>query len=425
MREGLSTERAREVLDSVAARLRAPEALKAARVDSLAVGHPGIALLFTTLAADGDAEARSVAHAHLAAAIRPAGGLRASGLFGGTAAVAFAARVAATGPDTYRSLLDTVTPRVAGAAVERARALRAGRAAGTGTPSHLYDAVSGASGLARLLLALDPHGPALRECLEALVELAEPAVTPYGTLPGWWTADGPGARGPHPDFLRGHLNLGLAHGIPGPLAVLALAHEQGVRVRGHAEAIGRLAGWLAGRVHEDGCGPYWPLTVRAEDELSGERPPNPPTRAAWCYGTPGVARALFLAGRALAEKGWQELAGRSIRAVLARSVDTRALEGPGLCHGTGGLLQIAARMAYEMDDAALSAQLPSLAWKLVEGMRGVDGLGFLEGEAGAALALHTYVEGSRSMKGGPSHPSHPSHPSDPQLIAWDAALLLA
>ncbi|WP_053726852.1 lanthionine synthetase C family protein [Streptomyces sp. WM6378] len=415
MKEGLSKERARDVLDSVAARLRTPQALQTARVDSLAVGYPGIALLFTTLAADGDTGARSVAHAHLAAAIRPAGGLRAAGLYGGTAAVAFAARVAATGPDTYRSLLDSVTPRVAEAAVERARALRAGRSQGTGAPSHLYDAVSGASGLARLLLALDPHGPALRACLEALVDLAEPAVTAHGTLPGWWTEGGPGVQGPNPDFPRGHLNLGLAHGIPGPLALLSLAHEQGVRVRGHEEAIGRFAGWLAGRAHGDGYGPYWPLTVRAEDELSGERPPNPPTRAAWCYGTPGAARALFLAGRALEEKGWRELAGRAMRAALARPAATRALEGPGLCHGTGGLLQIAARMAYDLDDAELSAQLPCLARQLVEEMVEVDGVGFLEGAAGAALALHTYVEGVPSP--GVGSPS-------PELLGWDAALLL-
>ncbi|MGW2815828.1 lanthionine synthetase C family protein [Streptomyces sp. NPDC001415] len=415
MREGLSKERARDVLDSAAARLRTPQALRPARVDSLAVGHPGIALLFTTLAAGGDTEARSVAHAHLAAAIRPAGGLRASGLYGGAAAVAFAARVAATGPDSYRSLLDAVTPRVAEAAVERARALRAGRAEGTGAPSHLYDAVSGVSGLARLLLALDPHGPALRACLEALVDLAEPAVTPHGTLPGWWTPHGPGRQEPNPDFPRGHLNLGLAHGIPGPLALLSLAHEQGVSVQGHEMAIGRFAGWLAGRAHEDGYGPYWPLTVRAEDELSGERPPNPPTRAAWCYGTPGVARALFLAGRALDEKAWRELAGRSTHAALARPVDSRGLEGPGLCHGTGGLLQIAARMAYDMGDAELNAQLPFLAGQLVEGMGEGDGFGFLEGESGAALALHTYAEGARLAGAGPS---------DPQLLAWDAALLI-
>ncbi|MGW2859588.1 lanthionine synthetase C family protein [Streptomyces sp. SDr-06] len=409
--EALSRERARDVLDSLAARLRAPDALRPERADSLAFGHPGIALLFTTLAAGGDTEARAVAHAHLAAAIRPVGGLRASGLYGGAAAVAFAARHAATGPDAYRSLLDALTPRVAGAALLRARALRARRAAGTGAPSHLYDTVSGLSGLARLLLALDPHGPAVRECLEALVDLAEPAVTAHGTLPGWWTADAPGPRGPSPDYPKGHLNLGLAHGIPGPLALLAVAHEQGVRVRGQEEAIGRVAGWLIRQAREGAQGTYWPLAVRAEDELGGERSPNPPTRDAWCYGPPGVARALFLAGRALNERGWRESAARSLRATLARPSGPRALEGRGLCHGTGGLLHIAARMAYDLEDAEMAGQLPYLAGQLVS-HDPAGGAGFLDGEAGAALALHTYVEGGAGLA------------MEPEVLGWEAALLL-
>ncbi|MFG2718937.1 lanthionine synthetase C family protein [Streptomyces sp. NPDC048416] len=408
---GLPKEGARAALDSVAALLRNPTALHPARVDSLAVGHPGVSLLFATLAAGGQDEARRIAHAHLAAAIRPPGGLRASGLYAGAAAVAFAARLAATGPDAYRSLLDAVTPGVAEAAVSRARALRTGRARGAGAPSHLYDVVAGVTGLTRLLLAVDPQGPALRECLETLVDLTQPAApTAHGALPGWWAPDGPGPQGPNPAFPHGHLNLGLAHGIPGPLALLALAHEQGVRVPGHDAAIERVAHWLTGWAYENAYGTYWPMSVRAEDELSGERPPHPPTRAAWCYGTPGVARALFLAGRALGEERWQELAAGSLRAALARPAHTWALEGTGLCHGTGGLLHIAARMAYDAGDGELAVQLPLLAAQVADGLgEAAQGAGFLEGQAGAALALHTYAQGG---------------PSDPELLTWEAALLL-
>lgn len=145
---GLSVGAAREAVDDVAARLRSPEAVAAsgARADSLAAGHPGVALLFTTLDADRGGDARTVAHGHLAAAIRADGGLHATGLYAGMAAVAFAARHAATGPAAYRSLLTTLTPRLADAAVERARHLRTARAAGTGVAAHQYDAVSGAAG---------------------------------------------------------------------------------------------------------------------------------------------------------------------------------------------------------------------------------------------------------------------------------------
>ncbi|MBD0741198.1 lanthionine synthetase C family protein [Streptomyces sp. CBMA152] len=407
---GISADEAREAIDKVAARLRDPEAVATpgTRADSLAAGHPGVALLFTTLAADQGDDARTVAHAHLAAAIRAEGGLHTTGLYSGTAAVALAARLAATGPDAYLSLLTTLTPRIAEAAVGRARQLRTAHAEGTGVPAHLYDAVSGTAGLARLLLVLDPRGPALRECLEALVDLAEPVTTAHGTLPGWWAAGGPGVDGSSAEYPRGHLNLGLAHGIPGPLAVLALAHEQGVGVAGQEEAVARFAGWLVARRSEDSHGPYWPMVLRAEDELDGSTPPAPATRAAWCYGSPGVARALFLAGRALDEPAWREAAARSLHVVLDRPASSRALEGPGLCHGTAGLLHIAARMAYDLDDAQLAAQLPALATEVRDALDGPCEPGFLEGAAGAALALHTYAEARPST----------------QLPYWDAALLL-
>ncbi|PKV89744.1 lanthionine synthetase C family protein [Streptomyces sp. TLI_146] len=405
---GLSADAAREAVDEVAARLRTPEAVAAcgARADSLAAGHPGVSLLFTTLAADRGGDARTVAHGHLAAATRADGGLHAAGLYTGMAAVAFAARLAATGPDAYRSLLTTLTPRIADAAVQRARHLRTARSAGTGVASHQYDVVSGVAGLARLLLALDPRGPALRHCLQALTDLTEPAATGQGTLPGWWSAGGPGRDTPPSDYPRGHLNLGLAHGIPGPLAVLALALEQGVRVPGQEEAITRLAGWLVQRRSEDAYGPYWAMVVRPEDELAGVLPPSPPTRAAWCYGSPGVARALFLAGRALGEPAWRGTAARSLHAALARPAATRALEGAGLCHGTGGLLHIAALVAYEAADEELTARLPALAAEVRAGLDALEGPGFLEGAAGAALALHTYAQ----------------RPDAAQL-SWDAALL--
>lgn len=335
---GLSVGAAREAVDDVAARLRSPEAVAAsgARADSLAAGHPGVALLFTTLAADRGGDARTVAHGHLAAAIRADGGLHATGLYAGMAAVAFAARLAATGPAAYRSVLTTLTPRLADAAVERAWHLRTARAAGTGVAAHQYDAVSGVAGLARLLLALDPRGPALRHCLEALTDLAEPAATGHGTLPGWWSAAGPGRDVPSPDYPRGHLNLGLAHGIPGPLAVLALALEQGVRVPGQEEAVARLAGWLVQRRSEDAYGPYWAMTLRAEDELAGALPPSPATRAAWCYGSPGVARALFLAGRALGEPAWRRTAARSCTRYSPGPPPPGRWKGPGCATAPAG-----------------------------------------------------------------------------------------
>ncbi|MFF3003732.1 lanthionine synthetase LanC family protein [Kitasatospora sp. NPDC057940] len=386
---------------------------------TLGAGRSGAALALAVLAdREDDAALRRAAHGHLAAAVKAPGAMRGGGLFSGAAAIAFAARTMARRPGEYRTLLDGLTPRVRQAAAGRVADLRADLAAGTGLRAHTFDAVSGAAGLGRLLLALEPTGPALADLLTALVALAEPTG---GVLPRWWTAGGPGLPGAAPGFPRGHLNLGLAHGVPGPLALLALARLRGVRVPGQDEAIEALASWLAARripgpvepadpvgpvpaepvpVGPDaaggrpGVGGSWPMTVRVEDEEAGRLPADQPTRAAWCYGTPGAARALFLAGAARGRSDWRTTAVAALTDTL-RDPAGWNLQGPGLCHGTGGLLRIAQRMAEDSGSAELTARLPGLAAtvasRLDTALGAGDPPGLLEGTAGAALALHAHA----------------------------------
>jgi hypothetical protein len=87
-------------------------------------------------------------------------------------------------------------------------------------------------------------------------------------MPGWWTAHGPSGR-PHPQWPGGHANLGLAHGITGPLSLLATTRIHGITVPGQAEAIDQIDGML-GRWR---CGtqtrPWWPGTISARAWTTG------------------------------------------------------------------------------------------------------------------------------------------------------------
>ncbi|MCC9306486.1 lanthionine synthetase C family protein [Kitasatospora sp. RB6PN24] len=377
---------------------------------SLAAGRAGAAVALALLAdgADG-ADLRRAAHGHLAAAVKSPGAMRGGGLYSGVAALAYAARTMARQPGEYRTLLDGLAPRVREAAAGRGAALREELAAGAGLRMHTFDVVSGATGLGRLLLALEPDGPALAELIGSLAELAKPSsengAERGGGLPRWWTAGGPGLPGADPAYPRGHLNLGLAHGVPGPLALLALARLQGVQVPGQDTAIEALASWLVAR-RVDG---RWPMTLRVEDEEAGRLPADPPTRAAWCYGTPGVARALFLAGAALGRADWRGTAVAALVDTL-RDPSTWHLQGVGLCHGTGGLLRITQRMAEDSGSTELAGRLPGLADAVTRQLDAALGAdeppGLLEGTAGAALALHAHANPSA----GPP--------------TWDAFLLL-
>ncbi|MGX1756530.1 lanthionine synthetase C family protein [Streptomyces lydicus] len=437
--------RARRIVAELAERLSCPDPVvvtAAARGDTvsspdsgmpqspvsgptLAAGHSGAALLYAELSHVTPAF-RKTAHAHLAVALSTVGSQPGVGLYDGVTSLAFAARVTRHSPQDYATLLDQLDEQVIAGLravldTESAR-LDAGHA---GVAMRTYDTISGVTGIGRyLLLRRDCHHEPLAECLSYLVRLVRPVRAHGVRVPGWWVPTGPSilrdAR-----FPRGHFNLGAAHGICGPLALLALAHESGVRVPGQSEAIRCLAEHVLSFRLEGG---RWPRVLGFDDFVADSPGPvsgSGATAVGWCYGTPGVARALYLAGRALNEPGWRDTATQSLTDTLL-ALTHHQVGNASLCHGWAGLLQIAWRMADDSADVRLAGLLPRLAGRLIDAydpglpygfshhrptLKSGQPLpphspGFLEGATGIALALHTYATG-RS-------------PSCP----WDAALLL-
>jgi hypothetical protein len=263
----------------------------------------------------------------------------------------------------------------------------------------------------------------LERLLRGLIEL-----TAGRGHPRRWHTPAALASGPlRSEFPRGLHNCGLAHGVPGPLALLSLAVLAGVRVPGAVEAIHSSARWLAehriGTEHE----PDWPDGVALDaGEPPAAAPVGTPGRAAWCYGAPGVARSLWLAGCAVAEPQWQDLAARTIRAVAARPGSAWGLVTPAFCHGAAGLLRVLQRFAADLADPEIASAADRLAAGLAaefdpDALLGVrvadadgtlvDQPGLLDGAAGVALAL----------LGQPGERSAPPMAAAP---AWDRMFLL-
>jgi hypothetical protein len=405
------------VVDHVATALANPAAVSAAVTAtggdrwvplSLTDGHPAIALLYAELAR-ADGAHRRTAHAHLAAGLTHAGE-PVFGLFHGPAALAFAAARAAQRAADYAGLLGVLDDRLAAWTARRlAPELERIAARTPGTAFAAYDVVSGVTGVARYLLQRGHHDP-VQEVLNYLVALSEPV----GELPGWWVGHTPSPHGPSDHAPSGHANSGLAHGVPGPLALLALAWRAGVRAPGQAAAADRIAGWLLEWSDVDNHGRYWPAGLDRV-QLRDRPEPLAPARTGWCYGTPGVARALQLAGDAFDRPDWTATAVDALGAMLRRPPSGYGVSDAGLCHGWAGLLHITGTVARETGSTDLLAGADRLAARVVAahepdrpfGFRidGEDVAGFLEGAAGTALALQAWRTGGTG--------------------GWDAALLVA
>ncbi|SBW22519.1 hypothetical protein FDG2_2763 [Candidatus Protofrankia californiensis] len=385
---------------------------------SLAHGAAGVALLHIERARAGLAPWQrahdwltTAAHGQISAG-------EGSHLHYGAPALAFALHGAADQPGRYVRALDILDPHIA--ATTRRRIERAHTRMGRGDLPALaeFDAIRGLTGIGAYLLRRDRHADLIRAVLSYLVWLTEPVTDGGEVLPGWWTGLGPAGR-PSVDFPGGHANSGVAHGIAGPLTLLATAMRRNVTVAGQADAIGRICAWLDQWRQNGDAGPWWPYWV-TRAQLRDGRPSLPgPSRPSWCYGTAGLARAQQLAGLAIGDTARQHMAESALASALTDPGQLAATTDLSLCHGYAGLLHITGRAATDAITPALAGCLPRLLDAIVPNSAYTDQLaasllpsptddfGLLEGAAGIALALHTAGTGT------------------PPASGWDSCLLIS
>jgi len=377
---------------------------------SLSTGAAGIALLHIEYARAGTGT-WTTAHEWIVAMTRsPVTACPNScGLYHGAPAVAFTLHAA--GHSAYATALDTVDRHIT-TLTRRRLALAHERIDRRHLPAlREFDLISGLTGIGVYLLGRHSGGDLLRDVLTYLVRLTEPLKFDGEVLPGWWCGDGPAGQ-PSRRWPGGHANLGMAHGIAGPLALLSTALRRGVAVAGQYESINRICRSLDQWCCGTGPQAWWPgIVSRSELHARAVRLPGP-QRPSWCYGTPGLARAQQIAALVLADPRRQRRAEEALIGCVTDDRQLSQLSDASLCHGWAGLLQ----SAWHADTDAggkLAEHLPYLRTRMEDhlhrhGMPVHNGVlnGLLEGTAGIRLVQHTTAE------------------NDPSVTRWDACLLL-
>ena len=263
----------------------------------------------------------------------------------------------------------------------------------------VYDLISGWAGWGIYALERMPS-PWAREFLEALVlRFEELAVSrPEGI--SW----------PTPPWLRTHLksqssdscepfNLGVAHGVPAVIAVLASIYGAGVARRRAWPLLEDAVAWLlAQRLPSQPQGPCF-------TNWSGAGASKRPSRLAWCYGDPGVAAVLLLASRRVGREDWERHALDIALCAAHRPAADSGVRDAGLCHGSAGLGHLFNRLYQATGEPRLAHAARFWFLRTLEQRRQGEGIagfaaytrkgeaggrvepGFLAGAAGIGLAL--------------------------------------
>jgi hypothetical protein len=198
----------------------------------------------------------------------------------------------------------------------------------------------------------------------------------------------------------GVVDLGVAHGVPGIIGMLAQFVDAGVEPERSRRLLGSAVTWLLNAV-PDGrprFGTSWPADP---DELK---------RMGWCYGDPGVAGVLLGASRALSSPELEQVA-LALLAQITAPLATRGVPDACFCHGAAGLAHIYNVAFQRTGSVQMRAQ--AMHW-LAEVLRirqpgsGIAGYSFLKvddeamrwaadptllsGAAGIALVLLAAIE---------------------------------
>jgi len=242
-----------------------------------------------------------------------------------------------------------------------------------------YDLISGLVGMGVYALEGLPRQSA-RQCLARVVDrLYETALrVEEGTTWGYESDILPRDR---KDVAGGvTFDLGVSHGVPGVIPLLARAYKADVCAPRARELVEGAISWLWSKKLTGTASSIFPHRIDPAASAKAS------SRFAWCYGDPGIAAALLCAARCVASRTRQAQALDLACQAALRLPQEGVVSDACLCHGAAGLGHLFNRM-YQSSGKEVLAEASRSWFRKALQMR-VPGQGL-----GGYLSLDEDLEG--------------------------------
>lgn len=329
-----------------------------------------------------------------------------TGVFGGIIGVGYAVWFLSKSGERYQNLSKSIDALIIDAADSKLSDTSNFR---EGRFSSDFDAISGLAGICGLLL-LRQETSIFDIKLQAVIDRLAELVTNDDGIPRLRVTEEKAVGSLTRHFVDGFVDCGLSHGLPGPVAALSLSILHGYHNTLVETCLYSSVQWLLDQRTNDNWGANWPAAVslaslqsRTFDSSLVSR--QKPTKTAWCYGAPGIANTLWLAGAALKDTSLKSYAVDVMESALAKPIGKRYINSYGtFCHGVSGLLHIVhhfylrtgSHLFKQHATLLLEQTLTHYSDSSVSGFERVDyngsssqDFGILDGAAGVALVLLT------------------------------------
>ncbi|MCR3758631.1 lanthionine synthetase C family protein [Clostridium felsineum] len=266
-------------------------------------------------------------------------GLESLSLFSGTAGIAFSIMANSCNGRHYTSLLKTLNNYL----IEQLNVQLDYIDKKNYIEMFDYDVIQGMSGIANYLpLIYKDTDTYVKKILQYFINLSKHINYNNNKIPGWFIKKDNLFNDEQKNYYsNGALNLGLSHGIPGPLIILCKSYSNSIFIDGQIDAIKTIVNDIVKLKIKD-CN-TWNSMVKVEDYINGAYNLYD-IRDAWCYGSPGLSYSLLLASITLKDDRLLELSCDAMKEAVKRR---KGIFSPTFCHGYSGLAYISYKFYYK------------------------------------------------------------------------------